>query len=792
MALPIKLINFCLERVKRFSEYLPYFTYDENEGMYYLIDGSVGFIFECFPLHGAGDSVASALNGLFSMYLPIGSSIQVSLIDLPVTELAFDRIREGRVRFKHLIEKRVELYQKAKETCSLNEKFNLSVRDSILLVSVKLSKQRERFQAFKKAVKQVLDYINLMPIELRPERLINILYLVFNPDHPDILLHWDKDIEIRNQVIFSDNEIIQTKKGLDLEGGKYRLVSLSPKQYPAEWHVWMNGVLLGDELTDSRKLRTSFMITLNFIASDQVKLRKSIQGKATMVTNQMIGPLARIIPRLQKKKESYDIVLSAIDEGNTLGYGGINLILWGKPELISEVVQTAESHFRSYGFIMQRDDFITANMLVQSLPLSTVPDVKYMGIQGLFRGKTMLSSNFASLSPIVAEWKGTPTPTLTLAGRKGQLITLDLYDNPSRNAVISGKTGSGKSFFTNELILNYLSKGAKVWMIDVGRSYYKLCKILDGEFIEFGKREFCLNPFSYIKDFNDEAEILKAIVAQMAAPTRVLTDIEHSMISQAVETVWNRKGNEGGIRDVKDELKRIGDSRADDLAMMLYDYAEGIYSPHFHGQANVDFEKDFIVLELEEFKSKKRLRSVILLLLIYDIQNKMYADREKKKLLLIDEAWDLFGDYMANAPKFIEESYRRVRKYGGSITTITQSIQDYLTIGQVGAAMLQNADFKFFLEQNEKGIEAAREVLDQTDAETVAGLATVDKGFSEIFVKSPIGSGVGRLVVDEFTHYLYTTRAEDFAGIYRLIEEEGMTVEEAIKQFVTEKDGERN
>jgi len=786
MALPVKLINFCLEKVKRFSEYLPYFTFDEGEGIYYLIDGAAGFIFECWPLNRAGEAAFSALSGLFSLPLPSESSIQINLINLPINEATLKRIKEGRTRFHSLIEKRIELYRKAARTSILNENFSLPVRDTVLLVSVRL-KNPEKISPVKKAIRQVLDYARLFPVEVKPERLINILYRLFNPDHPDILLNWDKGLEIRSQVIWADNELIQTEEGLLLEGGKFRLVSLSPKQYPLRWEIWMNGLLLGDELSDSKKFRTPFMITLNCIFFDQVRFRKSLQGKATLITNQMIGPLARIIPRLQKKKESYDLVLSALDSGHTLGFGGLNVILWGREKEVSESMSTVEAHFRSYGFILQQDNFITANLLIQSLPLAIIPEVKYMGIQGLWRGKTMLSSNFASLSPVVAEWKGTPTPTITLVGRKGQFISLDLYDNPSRNAVISGKTGSGKSFFTNELILNYLSKGARVWVIDVGRSYYKLCRILNGEFIEFGKKDFCLNPFSYIRDFNDEAEILKAIIAQMACPSRILTDLEYSLVSQAVEAIWNKKGNEGGIREVREELKKLGDSRANDLALMLYDYAEGVYSSHFQGKASVNFEKDFIVLELEEFKAKKRLRSVILLLLIYDIQNKMYAERERKKLLLIDEAWDLFGDYMANAPKFIEESYRRVRKYQGSIATITQSLQDYFTIGEVGAAMLQNADFKFFLEQNEKGIEAAKQLLDKDDADLIAGLTTVDKGFSEIFVKSPLGSGVGRLVVDEFTHYLYTTRAEDFAAIYRLIEKEGIKVEEAINRFLNEK-----
>jgi len=790
MALPVKLINFCLEKVSSFSEYLPYFTYDPDVGLYHLIDGSVGFIFDCQPLPGAGSQVADALTGLYSMYLPPGSSIQVNLITLPVTAMVLESLRKGRVKYQNLIEKRIALYRQSVDRYAINDKFAMPLKDSTLLISVKFAHpdKQPAPSVVKKAVQQMLEYTGLHPIEVTPAMLINLLYRIFNPGHPDIVLHYDNQIEIRNQIIFGDNIIRQTGDGMSLENGRYKLYSLSPKQYPPEWYIWMNGALLGDDITDAKKIKTPFMVTLNCIFPDQAKSRKTLQTRATLVTNQMIGPLAQIIPKLRKRKESYDIVLDGIDSGQTLGYGGLNVIVWGKDNFAAEAAQTIESHFRTHAFIMQRDKFITANMLLQSLPLALTPNPDYIGVKGLWRGKTMMSSNFASLCPIVSEWKGTRTPTLSFVGRKGQFIALDLYDNPSRNAVVSGKTGGGKSFFVNELILNYLSKDAQVWIIDVGRSYYKLCHLLNGEFIDFGDtdRDFCLNPFTFVQDFAEVEDVLKAVVAQMASPSRVLTDLEASMVSKAVEDAWNDKGNASGIIDVRNHLAKIKDPRAYDLATMLHDYAEGPYARYFNGPANLTFDKDFVVLELEEFKSRKKLRSVVLLLLIYDIQNKMYGDRKRQKLLMIDEAWDLFGDNMANAGTFIEEAYRRVRKYAGAIITITQSINDYLTIGSVGEAILQNSDFKFFLKQNEQGLQAASSLLNKTELNFLSSLATLDHGYSEIFIKSPIGTGIARLVVDEFSNYLYTSTPEDFDRLQKAIQQ-GESVETAIENLIKEK-----
>ncbi|EJS83245.1 sex pilus assembly protein, partial [Pasteurella multocida subsp. multocida str. Anand1_buffalo] len=106
----------------------------------------------------------------------------------------------------------------------------------------------------------------------------------------------------------------------------------------------------------------------------------------------------------------------------------------------------------------------------------------------LFRFKTMATRHVIPLLPLFADWKGTGTPVINFVSRNGQIMSVSLYDSGSNyNCCIAAQSGSGKSFLVNEIISSYLSEGGQCWVIDVGRSYEKLCEVYDGEFLQFGR-----------------------------------------------------------------------------------------------------------------------------------------------------------------------------------------------------------------------------------------------------------------------------------------------------------------
>ena len=224
------------------------------------------------------------------------------------------------------------------------------------------------------------------------------------------------------------------------------------------------------------------------------------------------------------------------------------------------------------------------------------------------------------------------------------------------------------------------------------------------------------------------------------------------------------------------------------LATALEPYTRhGIYSSYFEGEANIQFHKNFVVLELEELKAKKDLQAVVMQLMMYRITQEMYLDRSKRKLVIIDEAWDLMGS--GSSAGFIEAGYRRARKYGGAFGTITQSVEDYYK-NEATKAAITNADWLFLLRQKPESIDRLGKEgklhVDEWMKRQLSSVSTEHGHYSEIFVHGPMGSGVGRLILDPFSMLLYSTRAEDFQSI-KTLTDQGISVVEAIDTILKQR-----
>ena len=270
----------------------------------------------------------------------------------------------------------------------------------------------------------------------------------------------------------------------------------------------------------------------------------------------------------------------------------------------------------------------------------------------------------------------------------------------------------------------------------------------------------------------------------MARPNANATDEEMSFLEKALKAAWEEQGNNASITTVAQWLARQESRVCQNLAHLLYTYTkDGMYGKYFDGPSNIDLTNSFVVLELQELKSKKDLQRIILLVLMYQISEAMYlSDRSQIKSCIIDEAWDLLGGDNDSAAKFIETGYRTARRFKANFVTITQSINDYFK-NPASRAAFENSDYNIILGQNSESIDqlkaSGRFNLNAFSEKLFKSLRKTDD-YSECIIKDPSGMLVHRIIFDPYSRILYSSKGDEFEAVNKLVAQ-GITLREAIE-----------
>jgi conjugal transfer ATP-binding protein TraC len=276
----------------------------------------------------------------------------------------------------------------------------------------------------------------------------------------------------------------------------------------------------------------------------------------------------------------------------------------------------------------------------------------------------------------------------------------------------------------------------------------------------------------------------------MAAETEPLSDFQRQTLSRVMHECWASHGKTTTIDRIATALLEQDDQRARDIGVQLFAFtSQGSFGRYFAGANTMRLDDRLVVIELEHLKQRKHLQRVILLQLIYQIQQAMYlGDRGRRKVVIIDEAWDLLTG--GEVGKFIETGYRRFRKYRGGAIVITQSAED-LYHHPVGQAIAANSATTFQLAQKAATLEAlaaAKKIPDGHTLGLLKSIHTAPGRYAEIHLTSNRGSGIARLVVSPWLQLLYSTSPGDVSAIAAL-RRQGLGLVEAIDEMVRQREG---
>ncbi len=830
-ALTTEAANSIVERYS-FGALLPYRYYDESRKLFEMDDPTgqdlrVGFALQFYPLIAAGSDSEAAIEAVINN-APAESVIMFGSLSSTGVGERLDSFRVGRQEhnddplLQELAEARARWLQ-SRTTESISQQQRLFLRDVDYYLFVTCTYQGdikdkrdvedwlEEVQEFRNSVLGNFDAAELAPRVMGRTDFDRLMARLCNPQadanrfsHPDLPEEgWPRNLALKEtRVRVLGNGGIRFADG---EDNSVVAVPLTVDSYPEELRLFQNHALIGDMMSGEDRVAPPYWLYTIVYRPDKTKARDAAQMRLGWISKQCLSDsewYRQMVPHLFQRRNDTQKLVQETGQNHSVVRMMTGITLFCEPERARRDADYVASLWSKIGYKASRERYISLPVYLATMPF--VYDRALDGpTTGLQRGHMVSSLNGATAAIVQGDWKGNAPwrdsksgqvhrAGLPLVSRRGQFALIDIFNSStSYNFAVVATSGAGKSFFTNELVLDLLSRSGIVRLFDVGRSYYKLCQRLGGQYIEFDPNNpMSINPFWGLTnkqyhpegfddteegerqdkgEFNEMIGLLKEVLAQMAYPLGDVPNYQYQLIEDALMETHKRVYDKMGTKDIYDTLLAYNEPRADDLALHLKPFAVGRYAAWFNGPAELHFNNRFVVLEMEELNQDRELRSVVLLLSISAVARDLYLmPRSIRKTMIVDEAWDLLGDVRGG--KMIETAYRRIRKYGGAAGIITQSLAD-AEISPAAKAAFANAPWKFLLKQASSSVAYARESgIIGTDEWMLGMLSTVTATpfYSELMVLNDAGAGLFRFPVDRESYYTYTTNPSDLARMEAL------------------------
>ena len=319
------------------------------------------------------------------------------------------------------------------------------------------------------------------------------------------------------------------------------------------------------------------------------------------------------------------------------------------------------------------------------------------------------------------------------------LVIFDRFTLENANMVVFAKSGAGKSFTVKLEALRSMMVGSEILIIDPENEYQRLCDAVGGSYIRLSlNSDVRINPFDLPKviDKEDAADALRANLVTLHGLFRLmlggnqigpngqvipaLTANEEADLDQALIDTYARAGITSDplthqstpptIMNLYDTLLHMGGT-GPQLAQRLRKYTTGTFAGIFSQQSNIDINNQMVVFNTRDLEDE--LRPVAMYIVLSHIWNVVRA-QQKKRLLIVDEAWQLMKyDDSAN---FLFSLAKRARKYYLGLTTITQDVEDFMS-SKMGRAIVANSSMQLLLKQSAAAVDVLSDVFKLTEEE---------------------------------------------------------------------------
>jgi len=377
----------------------------------------------------------------------------------------------------------------------------------------------------------------------------------------------------------------------------------------------------------------------------------------------------------------------------------------------------------------------------------------------------------------------------------GSLVLFDRFSLNNYNSVTLATSGAGKSYFVKLEAIRYMGLGANIIIIDPQAEYKRLTSALGGQYIKLSaSSKDRINPLDLYNAKEEEdgmnfltQKILDVLSIIEVMIKRPLSARERKILLDAIEKTYEKFGItrerksmmtddfmeedlfslEGSkkrmpiLSDLEQTLRQYG-GEAIAIADELEPYTSGVLSL-FNGETNVDTESNFIAFDIKDME--KELANLAMFICLEFIWNKVKSGDNKKRLIIVDEAWMLMQSKQSS--DYVIRVAKTARKFNAGLSIISQQAADFLQNG--GQGIIGNTSMQVLLKQSQNDLGAVGDMFGLSQSEK-GFLRTASPGEALIFAGG--NHTAVKVVSHNFEHILCTTNPNDLEKIKQMLENE--------------------
>ncbi|MFC4143539.1 TraG family conjugative transposon ATPase [Pedobacter mendelii] len=385
--------------------------------------------------------------------------------------------------------------------------------------------------------------------------------------------------------------------------------------------------------------------------------------------------------------------------------------------------------------------------------------------------------------------------------RRGIPVGIDPADLPmdngritNRSKFVLGSSGTGKSFFMNSLLEQYMLYNYDVIIVDVGHSYSGLCSYFGGKYYTYTEQNpITMNPFMISeKEYNREKkDFLKTLIGLLLkGADGVVSQIEDTVFSNVISAYYADffSGNTNAglalcfdsfyhysiekIAQIKENEKVSFD--LDEYRYVLRKFCVGgEYGRLLNESASAsDFSERFIVYEIDSIKENKVLFPIVTLVIMDLVLQKMRHRTGQRKALILEEAWKAIASpLMAN---YILYLYKTMRKFWGEPIVVTQELGDIIGNAVIKDSILASSDTICLLDQSKFRGNYAQVAkllaLNEVEQRKIFTINALDNKsgrgkFKEVYIKRGSVGEVYGVEVSMFQYLTFTTEKPEKTAV---------------------------